>query len=164
MTREVRRRQLCEPVWHNPDCATSKEIGQNMHNTAWRSSKCIKTNEDLMWRHHSEKTIKISSFTEVIFFIMTKIEMAKYVKCHKMLHIQKYIYCHFKFCHKLCFETKSTKLRVGLFKGISGHFFANYINRFHKTEVLTVISMGPTCENLIWTKKYNIDFLSFSIL
>ena len=43
-------------------------------------------------------------------------------------------------------------------------FICNFINRFHKTEVLTVISMGPTCENLIWTKKYNIDFLSFSIL
>jgi hypothetical protein len=42
-----------------------------------------------------------------------------------------------KHCFKLCFETKSTKLGVGHFTSISGHFFANYINSFHKTEVLS---------------------------
>ena len=58
---------------------------------------------------------------------------------------------------KLCFETKSTKLGVGHFTSISGHFLANFIDSFHKTEVLTVILMGPTCQNLIWIKSYNIN-------
>ena len=41
-------------------------------------------------------------------------------------------------------ETKMTKQGVGHFTSISGHFSANSINSFHKTEVLTVILMGPT--------------------
>ena len=74
-----------------------------------------------------------------------------------------------RFQPKLCFETKSTKLEVGHFTSISGHFLANYIDSFHKTEVLTVILMGQTCQNLIWIKSYNINhkvfyFLLFSIL
>ena len=32
-------------------------------------------------------------------------------------------------------ETKRTKLGVGHFTSISGHFFANFINSFHKIEV-----------------------------
>ena len=40
---------------------------------------------------------------------------------------------------------------------ISGHFSANYINSFHKTEVLTVILKGPTCQNLNWVKSYDIN-------
>ena len=48
-----------------------------------------------------------------------------------------------RFQPKLCFETKSTKLEVGHFTSNSGHFLANYINSFHKTEVLTVILKGP---------------------
>ena len=50
---------------------------------------------------------------------------------------------------KLCFEMKSTKLGVDHITSISGHFFANFINSFHKTEVLIVILMGPTlgCAN-----------------
>ena len=35
-------------------------------------------------------------------------------------------------------ETKMTKLGVGHFTSISGHFSANYIKIFHKTEVQTV--------------------------
>ena len=50
---------------------------------------------------------------------------------------------------KLCFETKMTKLGVG-------HFIRFLvINSFHKTEVLTVILKGPTCQNLNWIKSYN---------
>ena len=33
---------------------------------------------------------------------------------------------------------------VGHFKTVSGHFFANCINSFHKTEDLTVILGGPS--------------------
>ena len=73
------------------------------------------------------------------------------------------------FRSKLCFETKSKKLGVGYFTSISGHFFANFINSFQKTEVLSVILIGLTCQNLIWLKSYNINhkvfhFLLFSIL
>ena len=63
---------------------------------------------------------------------------------------------NFFILHKLCFETKKTKLGVGHFTSISGHFFANFIS-FHKTEVLTVILKGPTCQNLNWIKSYDIN-------
>ena len=71
--------------------------------------------------------------------------------------------------HKLCFETKMTMLGVSHFTRISGHFFANYINSCHKTEVLTVTLKGPTCQNLNWIKSYDINyklscFLLYSIL
>ena len=39
------------------------------------------------------------------------------------------------------------KLGVGPFTSISGHFFANNINSFHKTEVLMVILKDPTYQN-----------------
>ena len=65
---------------------------------------------------------------------------------------------------KLCFEMKSTKLGVGHFPSISGHIFANFINSFHKTEVLTVIWMGPTCQNLIWIKCQKLQHKSQGFL
>ena len=58
---------------------------------------------------------------------------------------------------KLCFETKITKLGVGHFTSISGHFFTNYIDSFHKTEILTVILKDPTCQNLNWIKSYDLN-------
>ena len=39
---------------------------------------------------------------------------------------------------------------------ISGHFFVNFINIFHKTEISTVIFRCLTCLNLNWIKNYNI--------
>ena len=65
---------------------------------------------------------------------------------------------------KLCFETKSTKLGIGHFTSISSQFFAKYINRFHKTEVLTVILKGLTCQNLNWIKSYSINHDSFHFI
>ena len=47
---------------------------------------------------------------------------------------------------------KQTKLWVGRFMTISGHFLANYINIFHKIELQTIILMCLTCLNLIWIK------------
>ena len=47
---------------------------------------------------------------------------------------------------------KMTKQEVGHFTSISGHFFANYIKSYHKTEVLAVILKGPTCQILIGLK------------
>ena len=70
---------------------------------------------------------------------------------------------------KLCFKTKMTKLGVGHFTSISGHFFAKYSNSFHKTELLMVILKGLTCQTLNWIKSYDTNhkfvcFLLFSIL
>ena len=62
---------------------------------------------------------------------------------------------------KLCFKTKMTKVGVGRFTSISGHFFANYINSFHKIEVLTVILKGLSCQNLKWIKSYDINHKFF---
>ena len=56
-----------------------------------------------------------------------------------------------------------TTLGFGHFKTVSGHFFANCINSFHKTEDLTVILRGPTLffNILIWLKTY---FFASSLL
>ena len=56
-----------------------------------------------------------------------------------------------------------TTLGVGHFKTVSGHFFANCINSFHKTEDLTVILRGPTLffNILIWSKT---SFFASSLL
>ena len=43
----------------------------------------------------------------------------------------------------------------GRCRTISGHFFANCINIFHKTEVQTVILMCLTGQNLNWFKSYD---------
>jgi hypothetical protein len=40
---------------------------------------------------------------------------------------------------------------------IFGHFIANYINIFHKTEVPTVILRCINCPNLNWIKSKNIN-------
>ena len=74
-----------------------------------------------------------------------------------------------------CYHTKDwpvkkvTKVWVGHVTTISGHFFANYIKIFHKTEVLTVILRCITHLNLNWIKSYDINHkcfrqLCFSIL
>ena len=51
---------------------------------------------------------------------------------------------------------KQTKLWVGHFMTLSGHFLANYINIFYKIELLTIILMCLTCLNLLWIKSYLI--------
>ena len=40
--------------------------------------------------------------------------------------------------------------------GIFGHFFANYMKFFHKTEVQTVILRCLICLHLNWIKSYDI--------
>ena len=44
---------------------------------------------------------------------------------------------------------------------ISGHFFVNYMNIFHKTEISTVILRCLTYLNLNWIKSYNIKHKFF---
>ena len=50
---------------------------------------------------------------------------------------------------------KVTHLGFGHFITISGHFFANYINIFHKAEVLMNIFRWQKYLNLNWIKDYN---------
>ena len=54
-----------------------------------------------------------------------------------------------------------TTLLVGHFTAISGHCFANHINMFQKTEVLTVILRCLTCLNLNMIKNYDINHKCF---
>ena len=61
-----------------------------------------------------------------------------------------------KVYHKLWFEMKSTTQWVGYFETISGHFFGNYINISHKTEVLIVVLMCLTYLNPYLIKNYDI--------
>ena len=49
-----------------------------------------------------------------------------------------------------------THLGFGHFITISGHFFANYINIFHKTEVLMNIFWSQKYLNFNWIKDYDI--------
>ena len=51
--------------------------------------------------------------------------------------------------------TKNLRMINGCFMTTSGHFFSNYINIFHKTEVQTVIVMCLTGRNLNWFKSYD---------
>ena len=60
------------------------------------------------------------------------------------------------FHNKLRLEMKSTTQLVGYFETISGHFFGNYINISHKTEVLTVFLMCLTYLNPYLIKNYDI--------
>ena len=46
---------------------------------------------------------------------------------------------------------------VGHFKTISGHFFAKYINIFHKTEIQTIILRCLTSLNFNWYKSYDTE-------
>jgi hypothetical protein len=63
----------------------------------------------------------------------------------------------------LCVK-KRNYLYIGHFTTLSGHFFANYINIFHKIELQMVILMCPTCQNLIGIKSCYIkhNFLFFA--
>ena len=64
----------------------------------------------------------------------------------------------FQFIYFFNFVRKKTEnlwLMNGGFTTISGHFFANYIKIFHKTEIQTVILRCLVCLNLNWIKSNN---------
>ena len=89
--------------------------------------------------------------------------------CKVMHKLKNLIKKRKKKVHKLWFEMKSTTQWVGYFKTISGHFFGNYINISHRTEVLTVILICLTYLNPYLIKNYDIKhnfchFQFFSIL
>ena len=58
----------------------------------------------------------------------------------------------FQFCKK---KTESLRFINGSFTTISGHFSANYIKIFHKTEVQTIILRYLVWLNLNWIKSNN---------
>ena len=47
------------------------------------------------------------------------------------------------------------------FSSISGHFLANYMSIFHKTEIQTVILRCLVSLNLNWVKSYDIFWLKY---
>ena len=62
-----------------------------------------------------------------------------------------------------CFSSKASKLPLahyldlnGHFTTIYGHFFANYIDIFHKNEIQVVILRYVVCLNLNWIKSCDI--------
>ena len=57
--------------------------------------------------------------------------------------------------HKVCSEIKEAAFCVCHIMTISGHFIANYINTFYKTEVVTVILRCLMSLNLNWYKSYD---------
>ena len=59
----------------------------------------------------------------------------------------------FQFCKK---KIENLWLINGYFTTISGHFFANYMNIFHKTEIQMVISGCLVCLNPNWIKSNDI--------
>ena len=55
-------------------------------------------------------------------------------------------------------NTENLSFKNGHFSTISGHFFANYINIFHKTGIPTIILRCLTCLNLNWIKSLFLVF------
>ena len=62
---------------------------------------------------------------------------------------------------QVCSDSNVTTFVFGNFTTISGHFFVNYMNIFHKTEISTVILRCLTYLNLNWIKSYNIKHKFF---
>ena len=65
--------------------------------------------------------------------------------------------CSLKTRKKYILEGVSQNLQLinGRFLTTSGHFFGNYINIFHKTEIQTVILRCIVCLNVNWIKSYD---------
>ena len=68
----------------------------------------------------------------------------------------KHNFCHFQFFQFCKKKTEKPQLTNGHFMTISGHFFANYLDNFHKTEVLMVILRCIVGLNLNWIKSNNM--------
>ena len=67
----------------------------------------------------------------------------------------------FLWIYQLEGDIQNLQLINGHFMTISGHFFVNYMNIFHKTEISTVILRCLTYLNLNWIKSYNIKHKFF---
>ena len=66
--------------------------------------------------------------------------------------------CPWLVCFSILEEKKIKNIyfKKGHFSTISCHFFGNYIDIFHKTEIQTVILRCLVCLNLNWIKSYDI--------
>ena len=66
--------------------------------------------------------------------------------------------CPWQVCFSILEEKKIKDkcFKNGHFLTICGHFFGNYIDIFHKTEIQMVILRCIVCLNLNWIKSYNI--------
>ena len=60
-------------------------------------------------------------------------------------------------------KNENLSFKNGHFSTISGHFFANYISIFHKTEIQTVILRCLVCPNINLIKSYDILLLKIFI-
>ena len=58
-------------------------------------------------------------------------------------------------CSNIEGVSRNFRIINGRFKTTSGHFFANYINIFHKTKIQTVILRCKIGLNLNWCKGYD---------
>ena len=61
--------------------------------------------------------------------------------------------------HKVCLVEKDTTFWNGNFTTIPGHFFANYINIFHKIELQMIILMCLTYLNPFWIKSFDVKYI-----
>ena len=79
----------------------------------------------------------------------------------KLRHKTQFFFSfHFlRFCKK---KTENLWLKNGHFMTISGHFFANYMKIFQKTEIQTVILRCLVGLNLNWIKSYGIILVQIS--
>ena len=68
------------------------------------------------------------------------------------------------FCNFVRKKKENLWLINGHFMTISGHFFANYIKIFHKTEILTVILRCLVCLNPNWIKSYKLILVKIIFL
>ena len=92
--------------------------------------------------------------TTLIWQALRKFQsLSKFLRTSNMIKYKGF----FATLAKLWSEMNETTLGVGHFKTVSGHFFASYINIFHKTEVLTVILVCPIYINHNWIKSYDIN-------
>ena len=57
-------------------------------------------------------------------------------------------------------KIESSNFKNCHFMTISAHFFGNYINIFHKTEIQMVILSCLVCKNLNWIKSYDIILIT----
>ena len=111
--------------------------------------------ENILFNFSREKYFVFGSYVPNLFCDIQSVNRAKTFLIHLF-------YCHFPCVFlrllwtKDWSEMKMTRLWVGHFKTIAGHFFANYINSFHKIEV---ILKCPTYSNLNWIKCYDTNHI-----
>jgi hypothetical protein len=94
-------------------------------------------------------------------FHKTEIQMVilRCLLCLNLNWVKSYdIFWFFNFERK---KPENLSLKNGHFLMISGHFIANYINIFHKTEIQMVILRCLLCLNLNWVKSYDIFWLKY---